>query len=622
MPHARSFHPIRWRQPLILLLFLWISVSPAMAQDSHQILVQRSDGTPVASVAGMEVRGYAGSSWRETGTFEGQGLFSFLDPAVTTARIILNGISSDSVPLGQSAQLVDFAVQVLKSPQAGGGGRNVNEVRLYQGSTWRANLAQSGAAGEYHIDVVDGVDLRAHVIKDGLGQFTDAVRPVDSDAIDTQFQLVDFAVQVLKSPQAGGGGRNVNEVRLYQGSTWRANLAQSGAAGEYHIDVVDGVDLRAYCILEGLGAFGSTVRPADSAERDDTMQLVDFFIALDSQDCQAVPLSEVRLYQGNTWRGNFSFASPVRELHHDVVPGVEVRAWLSRSGIGTFTAACTPGTRTDQPDLILAAPTVRFDPLDGASQARLYEGNTHRMTLNRAPEGDFSVVLVEGMSGLRFWISSAFSPEFAVSNQSGILADDGTSLVQSTVDTCWEPNDDVAATVLTDLVASPGATGLIELSWTLLDGHSFVLFHLQRDGTWLNTSIPVAAGIREYRFVDPEPAVGLVSWRIWGEELDGTQQLLAELTSQALPESFELLGAWPNPFNPDTRLRLSLDRERDIQLSVYNLQGALVSELHRGILPAGMHDVTFSGTGLSSGVYLVRLQSGDAQRSMKVMLVK
>ncbi|MCA9783499.1 MAG: T9SS type A sorting domain-containing protein, partial [Candidatus Cloacimonetes bacterium] len=452
--------------------------------------------------------------------------------------------------------------------------------------------------------------------------FTDAVRPVDSDAIDTQFQLVDFAVQVLKSPQAGGSGRNVNEVRLYQGNTWRANLAQSGEAGEYHIDVVDGVDLRAYCILEGLGAFGATLRPADSAELDDTIQLVDFFIALDSQECQAVPLSEVRLYQGNTWRGNFSLASPVQELHHDVVPGVNVRAWLSRSGIGTFTDACIPGTQPDQPDLILAAPTVRFDPLDGASQARLYEGNTHRMTLNRSPEGDFRVVLVEGMSGLRFWISSTFSPEFAVSTQSGTLADDGTSLIQSSVDSCWELNDDVAATVLTDLSAAPGAAGLVELSWTLLDGHSFVLFHLQRDGIWLNTGIPVEEGIREYRFVDPEPAVGSVSWRIWGEALDGTQLLLAELTSQALPESFELLGAWPNPFNPDTRLRLSLDRERDVQLSVYNLQGARVAELHRGVLPAGQHEVTFSGVGLASGVYLVRLQSGDAQRSMKVMLVK
>ncbi|RJP76900.1 MAG: T9SS C-terminal target domain-containing protein [Candidatus Zixiibacteriota bacterium] len=38
--------------------------------------------------------------------------------------------------------------------------------------------------------------------------------------------------------------------------------------------------------------------------------------------------------------------------------------------------------------------------------------------------------------------------------------------------------------------------------------------------------------------------------------------------------------------------------------------------------PAGTHEVTFDGSGLPSGVYLVRLEAGDGSQVRKVVLLK
>jgi len=465
------------------------------------------------------------------------------------------------------------------------------------------------------------VDLRAYVIKDGMGQFTPAVRPVDTDAIDTQLQLVDFRLDVLASAYRGGTGVAANEVRLYQGDAWRANLAAGGAAGEYHIDTVDGIDVRAYVIKDGMGAFSTAVRPAADDGRDAALNLVDYCVALDSKDCLGVPLSEVRLYQGSAWRANFAFVSPVQELHHDVVPGVEVRAWLSRSGMGTFSQPVQPRLVEDGPDQVLAAPRVTFSTAQTGNQARIYEGNSHRLTLNREGDGTFGTPLVEGMGELRFWINNVYSPGFTVGADSGPLVADAGCSVTMEVDACWADAGGSAAVVLQDVQATPEADGSVTLSWQLIDGEGLQWFLIQRNGVFLDAQVAVEDGIHSYSFTT-DGTGGVVHYRIWGETYQGQLELLAELDHDSVPQGFGLADAWPNPFNPVTRLRANIDHEREASLMVYDMRGARVAVLHQGMLQAGTHEFTFRADGLASGVYIARLQSGSLSDATRLLLVK
>jgi hypothetical protein len=57
-------------------------------------------------------------------------------------------------------------------------------------------------------------------------------------------------------------------------------------------------------------------------------------------------------------------------------------------------------------------------------------------------------------------------------------------------------------------------------------------------------------------------------------------------------------------------------------LDVFDLAGRRVNALVNQALPAGNHTASFDGTGLPSGVYLVRLASGSECATEKVVLVR
>jgi hypothetical protein len=87
------------------------------------------------------------------------------------------------------------------------------------------------------------------------------------------------------------------------------------------------------------------------------------------------------------------------------------------------------------------------------------------------------------------------------------------------------------------------------------------------------------------------------------------------------PSAF-ILSAFPNPFNPVTRLAFDLPRAEDVSLRVYDLTGRLAASLMSGKMTAGNHEVTFDGSNLASGAYFARLEAGELIRTQKLVLLK
>ncbi len=101
----------------------------------------------------------------------------------------------------------------------------------------------------------------------------------------------------------------------------------------------------------------------------------------------------------------------------------------------------------------------------------------------------------------------------------------------------------------------------------------------------------------------------------WAEE--------AELgAALGLPETTELFGAYPNPFNPTSTIRYTLAERGPVELSVYNTLGQRVAVLVTGIRDAGRHDVQFDASSLPSGVYVYTLFAEGQLFTGRLMLVK
>ena len=89
-----------------------------------------------------------------------------------------------------------------------------------------------------------------------------------------------------------------------------------------------------------------------------------------------------------------------------------------------------------------------------------------------------------------------------------------------------------------------------------------------------------------------------------------------------VPIEFDLSQNYPNPFNPTTRIEYTVPRNVYVKLTVYNVLGQQVSLLVEGNRTAGKYTITWNASGMASGVYFYRLETGDSAIMKKMMLMK
>lgn len=91
-----------------------------------------------------------------------------------------------------------------------------------------------------------------------------------------------------------------------------------------------------------------------------------------------------------------------------------------------------------------------------------------------------------------------------------------------------------------------------------------------------------------------------------------------------MPTEFTLAQNYPNPFNPTTVIRFGLPEQSNVVLKVYNILGEEVATLMNGEQQAGWHEVNFNSSklGLSSGLYVYRIEAKDFVSTKKMMLIK
>jgi hypothetical protein len=94
------------------------------------------------------------------------------------------------------------------------------------------------------------------------------------------------------------------------------------------------------------------------------------------------------------------------------------------------------------------------------------------------------------------------------------------------------------------------------------------------------------------------------------------------IAQDQVPDNYQLYQNFPNPFNPTTRIKFSLPKTKVVRLNLYNPLGELVETVYSGNLPAGTYEINYNGHHLSSGIYLLQMQTSDYLKTIKLMLAK
>jgi len=94
-----------------------------------------------------------------------------------------------------------------------------------------------------------------------------------------------------------------------------------------------------------------------------------------------------------------------------------------------------------------------------------------------------------------------------------------------------------------------------------------------------------------------------------------------------IPEASQLLGNYPNPFNPSTKISFLTAESGQTELTIYNIKGQIVRKLVNEPLDEGKHEIYWDGrneqgVALSSGIFLYRLKTASEIHNSKMILLK
>jgi hypothetical protein len=130
--------------------------------------------------------------------------------------------------------------------------------------------------------------------------------------------------------------------------------------------------------------------------------------------------------------------------------------------------------------------------------------------------------------------------------------------------------------------------------------------------------------------IDWEPAASY-RWRVRAQAGDYSSGWSAwsNFSTAGLPEQFELLPNYPNPFNASTVIPLQVPDAGNgsVTLEVFNMLGQRVRLLHDGVLEPGARSVVWDGRddrggSAASGTYFIRLLYKEGILTRKAVLLK
>ena len=194
---------------------------------------------------------------------------------------------------------------------------------------------------------------------------------------------------------------------------------------------------------------------------------------------------------------------------------------------------------------------------------------------------------------------------------------------------------------LTSFSAAIGADG-VELEWkTASEINNFGYFicrsENEQHGYQVISGFISGKGatttLQKYRYsdrvIDP---VKRYFYKLKQMDLDGSINyhgpisICASSTSTNLPMEYRIIGAYPNPFNPGTKIRFKIgDRGGTVRISIYNLRGQILKTLVQGEFSSGSHEVHWygddnRGNPAPNGVYFCVLKWGQMKsRSLKLL---
>jgi len=172
--------------------------------------------------------------------------------------------------------------------------------------------------------------------------------------------------------------------------------------------------------------------------------------------------------------------------------------------------------------------------------------------------------------------------------------------------------------------------GQIDLAWTTVteDNNSGFSIEISQDGSpfrtigWVNGA-GTTTEEQNYNYSFDVTTFSPLNVRLKQVDFDGKSSYSSTLlVSSDIPDSYILGAVYPNPFNPQASIQLSLKSSEIVTANLYDSMGRLVGNLMNGLVSANQPiEIKVDGSSIPSGTYLVKVtgESFTATRSLTLM---
>jgi hypothetical protein len=132
-------------------------------------------------------------------------------------------------------------------------------------------------------------------------------------------------------------------------------------------------------------------------------------------------------------------------------------------------------------------------------------------------------------------------------------------------------------------------------------------------------------GWRDITVANPAPGGGADTLKNAFKVIESSG--VEDITS-GIPLTYRLHNAYPNPFNPATRIQFDLPEPSQITIDIFNTLGVLIERLAEGIRGAGTYALNWHAGQNPSGVYIIRLRAISSisakqlETAQKIVLLK
>jgi len=102
----------------------------------------------------------------------------------------------------------------------------------------------------------------------------------------------------------------------------------------------------------------------------------------------------------------------------------------------------------------------------------------------------------------------------------------------------------------------------------------------------------------------------------------GRNETQTEKIIESQPGEFKLYQNYPNPFNPSATISFSIPKGSLMKLKIYDITGREIKTLVNEFKNSGTYEISFNGSGLTSGVYFYKLQADNFSETRQMILIK